>query len=331
MPKRRLAALGLALALAAVALASVVLGPSGVPPREVFAALLHPSGAQPAVRAIVWDARLPRLCLALAVGAALAVAGAIMQGFFQNPMAAPGIIGVSSGAALGATVAIVSGAAAAVPWFSLPASAFVGALVAVVSVYLLSRRGGRTPVELLLLTGIAVGSLASAVASFIMIRGQRGDLDLVVFWMLGSLANRGWSEVAFVAAYAAAGTAAAVALARYVDVLSLGDEQALYLGVDVERVRAALLAVAALLAAAAVAVTGVIGFVGLIVPHVCRIIFGPQHRTLIPASALGGMVTLAAADLVANLAGEVPVGVITAMLGCPFFIWLLRRRAVRQI
>ena len=331
MNRRYAAAAFLLLALVGISVASLALGPSGLGAREVVGALLNPAQATPMARAIVWDARLPRLCLALAVGAALAVAGAIMQGFFQNPMAAPSIIGVSSGAALGATIAIISGAAATLPWLTLPASAFTGALVAVVVVYILSRRGGRTPVELLLLSGIAVGSLASAVASFIMIRGQRGDLDLVVFWMLGSLANRGWSEVGFVAAYAAVGTVVAVALARYIDVLSLGDEQALYLGLDVERTRAALLAVAALLAAAAVSVTGVIGFVGLIVPHICRIIFGPQHRTLIPASAVAGMVTLAAADLIANLAGEVPVGVITAMLGCPFFIWLLRRRAVRHL
>ncbi len=318
-------------ALLGVAAACVFLGPAHVKPSAVLLALFHPAQADSVVREIVWQARLPRLFLAFAVGACLAVAGAIMQGFFQNPMAAPSIIGVSSGAALGATVAIVSGLTAHASWVSLPGAAFVGALGTVVLVYLLSRRGGRTPVAVLLLTGIAVGSLASAISSLIMIRAQRGDLDLVVFWMLGSLANRGWTEVGFVSAYGLVGTLAAFLLARYLDVLSLGDEQAAYLGLNVESVRAAFLAIAALLAAAAVSTTGVIGFIGLVVPHITRILFGPEHRRLIPACALAGMFTLAAADLIANLGGEIPVGIITAMLGCPFFLWLLRRDALHSL
>lgn len=317
--------------LISLMLVSLLVGPAGLQPAETLRALVAPASTDPSVRAIVWNARLPRLCLAAGVGAALAVAGAVMQGFFQNPMAEPSIIGVSSGAALGATIAIVSGAAGSASWLSLPGFAFAGALGVTVLVYILSRRGGRTPVELLLLTGIAVASLASALSSLIMIRGQRGDLDLVVFWMLGSLANRGWSEAVIVAAYAAIGIVLAAGLARHIDVLALGDEQALFLGLNVERTRAVLLAVVALLAGSAVSAAGVIGFVGLIVPHVCRTVFGPGHRVLVPASALGGMVTLIAADIVANAAGEVPVGTITALIGCPFFLWLLRRRALGQL
>ncbi|MBC7287048.1 MAG: iron ABC transporter permease [Armatimonadetes bacterium] len=310
--------------LISLMLVSLLVGPAGLQPAETLRALVAPASTDPSVRAIVWNARLPRLCLAAGVGAALAVAGAVMQGFFQNPMAEPSIIGVSSGAALGATIAIVSGAAGSASWLSLPGFAFAGALGVTVLVYILSRRG-------LLLTGIAVASLASALSSLIMIRGQRGDLDLVVFWMLGSLANRGWSEAVIVAAYAAIGIVLAAGLARHIDVLALGDEQALFLGLNVERTRAVLLAVVALLAGSAVSAAGVIGFVGLIVPHVCRTVFGPGHRVLVPASALGGMVTLIAADIVANAAGEVPVGTITALIGCPFFLWLLRRRALGQL
>jgi iron complex transport system permease protein len=305
--------------------AALFCGPAELPARAVWRVLLSPSRADATARAIVLDARLPRLALAFAVGAALAVAGAIMQGFFQNPMADPSITGVSAGAALGATVAIVSGAARRAPWLLLPGAAFVGALAAVTLVYLLARRGGRTPPALLLLTGIAVGSLASALSALIMIRAQRGDLDLVVFWMLGSFANRGWTEVVLVWPYVLGATLLATLYGRYLDVLSLGDEQAAYLGLNVERVRAGYLALAALLAAAAVATTGIIGFVGLIVPHIARLLFGPQHRVLVPWAAALGMAILAGADLIANLAGEVPVGIITALLGCPFFLWLLRQ------
>ena len=193
-------------------------------------------------------------------------------------------------------------------------------------VYLLSRRGTGTPVTILLLTGIAVGSLASAVASLVMIRGQRGDLDLVVFWMLGSFANRGWPEVVLLAPYAVVGAVVAWAYARYLDVLSLGDEQAAYLGLEVGRVRLGFLALAALLAAAAVSVSGVIGFIGLVVPHLARLIFGASHRWLVPASTLLGMVALAGADIVANVCGELPVGIVTAFMGAPFFLYLLHRR-----
>lgn len=321
---------GVIVLIAGIAAAGLFLGPAHLPPADVWRALVHPSLASDTARTVVLGARLPRLCLAFVVGAALAVSGAVMQSFFQNPMAAPSIIGVSAGAALGATIAIVTGLTRAVPWLSLPASAFAGGLLTVAAVYFLSRRAGRAPVALLLLTGIAVGSLASALSSLIMIRAQRGDLDLVVFWMLGSLANRGWTEVVIVAPYVLVAVALASLFSRYLDVLALGDEQAAYLGLNVERVRAGFLMLAALLAAAAVAVTGIIGFVGLIVPHIARLLFGPAHRRLLPYSAALGMFIMAAADLVANLGGEIPVGIITAMLGCPFFLWLLRQRSLAR-
>ncbi|MCX7599857.1 MAG: iron ABC transporter permease [Armatimonadetes bacterium] len=315
--------------LACIFAACVLVGPAAVTASQAWQALWHPQQADETVRAIVWGARLPRVLLAFAVGAALAVAGVIMQSFFQNPMADPSIIGVSSGAALGATLALVTGLASTSSWLMLPGAAFLGAVVAVATVYLLARRAGRTPVALLLLTGIAVAALFSAFSALVMIRAQRGDMDLVVLWMLGSLANRGWTEVAIVWPYVLVATGLAGLFARYLDVLSLGDEQATYLGLPVERVRVGFLALAAVLAGAAVSVTGIIGFIGLVVPHISRLIFGARHRRLLPAAALMGMLTLATADLAANLSGEIPVGIVTAMIGSPFFLWLLRQREVR--
>lgn len=324
----RVKGLLLVLGLGCVFAVCVLVGPADVTPGQAWQALWHPDQAEETIRAIVWGARLPRVLLAFAVGAALAVAGVIMQSFFQNPMADPSIIGVSSGAALGATLALVSGVASTSSWLLLPGAAFVGAVVAVATVYVLARRAGRTPVALLLLTGIAVAALFSAFSALIMIRAQRGDMDLVVLWMLGSLANRGWTEVAIVWPYVLVATVLAGLFARYLDVLSLGDEQATYLGLPVERVRLGFLVLAAVLAGAAVSVTGIIGFVGLVVPHISRLIFGARHRRLLPAAALAGMLTLAAADIIANLSGEIPVGIVTAMIGSPFFLWLLRQREV---
>lgn len=328
-------AAGLALVLAAVVVVSLATGPSPLLAGRAMRILL---GAVPGVpelapdasaadRTIVLDIRLPRLILALLVGAALGVAGAVMQGFFQNPMAAPSIIGVSAGATLGATAAIMLG----LNWWILgvspvPLAAFVGALLVSVAVYLLSRRAGRTPVTLLLLTGIALGSLCSAVSSFILFQGQQGDLNLVIFWMMGSLANRGWPEVGMVLPYAVVGSTIVYAYCRDLNVLLLGDEQAYHLGIPVERVKLILLVLASLLAAAAVAVTGIIGFVGLVVPHLIRLMVGPDHRILLPLSFLAGGIVLGLSDMVANLAGEIPIGIITSLLGAPFFLYLLHRR-----
>ena len=286
-----------------------------------------------AERTIVFDLRLPRLTLALLVGAALAMAGVVMQAFFQNPMAAPSIIGVSSGASLGATIAIILGLQVRVCGLSaIPVAAFISALAVTGLVYVLSRRGGRTPVGVLLLTGIAVGAMMSALSALLLVTGQdptHRDLDQVVYWMLGSVANGGWAHVTAILPYVLVAGALTWVFGRDLNLLSLGDDEAHYLGMDVERVKLILLALASLLAAAAVAVSGVIGFVGLIVPHLMRITAGPDNRLLLPASALAGAALLAAADLVARTMvapTEVPVGIITSVLGAPFFLYLLHRR-----
>ncbi len=249
-----------------------------------------------------------------------------MQSFFQNPMAAPSILGVSAGAALGATAAIMLGLNIGFWGFgAVPVAAFVGALAVSAAVYLLSRRGGRTPVTLLLLTGIALGALASAISSFLLIRGQQGDLDMVIIWMMGSIANRGWEHVQMILPYTLGATAIVYLYSRELNVLMMGDEQAYYLGVPVERVKLILLVLASLLAAAAVAVTGTIGFIGLIVPHLMRLLVGPNHRILLPMCLLAGGVVLGLSDIVANLAGEIPIGIVTSLLGAPFFLYLLHR------
>ncbi len=331
----------LVLVLSGAVVLSLSFGAAHLPPREIALALLSRlpglSSLDPHLPAsqetIVFDLRLPRLVLALIVGASLSVAGVVMQAFFQNPMAAPSIIGISAGASFGATVAVVTGFGIGIAGLgSVPVAAFLGALLTTALVYLLSRRGGRTPVGVLLLTGVAMGSLMSALASLVLVTGHdpgRRDLDQVVYWMLGSVSGRTWSHVLTVLPYVAIAGALTWLFGRELNVLTLGDESAWYLGLNVEQVRLILLALSSLLTAAAVAVSGVIGFIGLVVPHLMRILAGPDHRTLLPASALAGGALLVLADVVARTLAaptEIPVGIITSLLGAPFFLYLLHRR-----
>lgn len=331
----------LAALLAGTVIASLSMGAAKIPPARVGCEILSrlpglsalDPGLSQTEETIIFELRLPRTVLALLVGSALAVAGVVMQAFFQNPMAAPSIIGVSSGAALGATIAIMLGLEFYVMGLSaIPVVAFISALAVTTLVYVLSRRGGRTPVGVLLLTGIAMGSMCSALAALLLVTGQDPqhlDLDRVVYWMLGSVAGRGWAHVHIILPYVALAGAAIYLFGRDLNVLLLGDETAHYLGLDVERVKLLLLTFSSLLAAAAVAVSGVIGFVGLIVPHVMRIMTGPDHRVLLPAAAVAGGMLLALADLAARTAAaptEIPVGIITSVLGAPFFLYLLHRR-----
>ena len=279
---------------------------------------------------IVMTARLPRIALGAVVGFALASAGAVMQGFFRNPMADPSIVGVSSGAAVGAVAAIA--APAALPFnLGVQAAAFVGALCAGFAVYLIASEGGRTPVATLLLAGVAIQTLLGAVVSYLLL--QSGEsLERAVYWLMGHLQYAAWEDVAVAAVVVPVLFAVLLAYARDLNVLLLGEEDAQGLGVDVERTKKALLAVSSVLTAAAVAVTGVIGFVGLIVPHAMRLVVGPDHRVLLPTSALAGASFLVAADTVARAGPEqLPVGVVTAAVGAPFFLYLLRSREVHAL
>jgi len=304
---------------------SLLAGPVRTTPGDFLRFLRSPNDVQ---AAIFFDLRLSRAVLAFLVGAALALSGAILQGYFRNPMADPFVVGVSSGASLGAVVAAAIGFEAAAFGFSGPGLlAFLSGLGIVSLVYALSLRRGGFKVETILLTGIAAGALASALTSFFLF--MRSDsYDQAVFWLLGSFQLADWGQTATIAPWVAAGLLASLWLARDMDLLALGDETAQALGCPVRRVRKAFLGISALLAALSVAVSGIIGFVGLVVPHWVRILIGPSHRALFAASTLAGGTFLLYCDLVARnlLPAELPIGVITAAVGAPFFLYLLHKK-----
>ncbi|MEN6559318.1 MAG: iron ABC transporter permease [Acidobacteriota bacterium] len=306
-------------------LVSLLIGPVRTTPADLARFLRAPD---PAHTAIFIDLRLARAVLAFLVGAALALSGAILQGYFRNPMADPFIVGVSSGASLGAVLATLLGFETAIFGFSGPGlMAFLSGLGIVSLVYALSLRRGGFKVETLLLTGIAAGALASALTSFLLF--MRSDsYDQAVFWLLGSFQLAEWGQAATIAPWIVLCLFAAIWLARDMDLLALGDETAQALGSPVRRIRKAFLAMSALLASLAVSVSGIIGFVGLVVPHWVRILIGPRHRPLFAASALAGGTFLLYCDLLARnlLAAELPIGVITAAVGAPFFLYLLHKK-----
>ena len=277
---------------------------------------------------IVRKLRLPRIALAAVVGFALAAAGAVMQGFFRNPMADPSIIGVSSGAAVGAVATIAL--PLAVP-FGIQTAAFIGALVTAFAVYLIATEGGRTPVATLLLAGVAVQSLLGAVVSYLLLESGE-SLEQALYWLMGNLHNSSWEQVEVTVPLALLAFGVLVTYARDLNVLLLGEEDASALGIEVERTKQVLLGVSSIITAAAVAVAGVIGFVGLVVPHMLRLVVGPDHRILLPTSALAGATFLVATDTVARAGpATLPVGIVTAALGAPFFLYLLRRREVHAL
>lgn len=331
-----LGGLGLALVVACVVAAGI--GAFHISPGEVLSAvgrrlgILSGSAADPLADDVLWEIRFPRVVLAVVVGSALGCAGAAMQGSFSNPLAEPGVVGVSSGAVLGAVLYIVAGSTLAGSW-GLAGGAFVGGLITVLGVYWGARSGGRTEVVTLVLTGIAVNALTGAVIGLMTYLSTDSELRSITFWTLGSVAQATWAKVAVVGPIALLGLAIAWRLAPQLDLLSIGERQARHLGVDVERLRVGMLTVVAVLTAAAVAMSGSILFVGLVVPHLVRMVAGPAHRLLLPASALAGALVLVVADLVARTAvapAELPLGVLTALVGSPFFLWQLRRTRSRQ-
>ena len=332
-PATVLAALTLAL-LAAVVLA-VALGAVAVPlgdiARMVLARLAPgrlPVTWTPGDEVIVFTLRLPRVVAAALVGGALAVAGVVFQGLLQNPLADPYIIGTSGGAALGATIALSLPVQAL--WFGfglVPVLAFAGAMLAVLLVYNIARVGARAPVVTLLLAGFATSSMLAAVMSFLMLVSG-ATLRRIILLTMGGLAVSGWSQVAIVAPLVLGAMLVAGLFARDLNAFLLGEEEAAYLGVNVERRKLTLLLLGSLLTGAAVSLSGLVGFVGLVIPHVARLVLGPDHRLLLPASALVGAAFLVLADLLARsllAPTEIPVGIVTALIGAPFFIYLLRR------
>lgn len=329
----------LAAALVVACLVSAAVGAFEIPVGEILGAvgrripLLDVGGDRDALAdSVLWDIRLPRIALGVVVGASLAAAGACMQGTFANPLAEPGVVGVSSGAALGAVVQIAIGLTLAGTW-TLAAFAFVGGLATVTLVYVSARHDGRTEVVTLVLAGVAINAFAGALIGLLTYVSNDEQLRSITFWSLGSLAQATWSKVGVVGPLALAGLVVAFTQARRLDLLALGERSARGLGVDLERLRIVTLAVVALLTAASVAVSGVVLFVGLVVPHLVRMLAGPRHRVLLPAAALGGALVLVLADVVARTLvspAELPLGVLTALIGSPFFFVLLRRTRSSQ-
>jgi len=307
--------------------ACLSIGVFNIPFEQVLTVLL--GGGSDSQRWVIINIRLPRILLAAIVGASLAVAGATMQGLFRNPMASPSVLGISSGAAFGAALAIVLGVSWTSGALAIPAMAFVFAFITLFLVYAVSRsRSGYVPVETLLLAGIAIGSLFSALVSgMLYFAGEQ--LSGIVFWMMGGLNNAKWDQVLISIAPMVLGSAVIMALSRDLNAMMVGEEQAGNLGINVNQVRLVLLLAASLVTAMAVSVSGVIGFVGLIIPHVVRILVGPDHRILLPASVVSGALFLIWTDTLARTViapAELPVGIITSLLGAPFFIYLLMSR-----
>lgn len=317
----------------AVMLLSILVGASGLSPRSVVFELIDAlplvhldSGLSSQQHAILWQIRMPRVVLGALVGATLAIAGAAYQGVFRNPLADPYLLGVSSGAGLGATAMIVWGVSAGS--FGLPLAAFVGGVVAVAATYMLGRSvgGGRGEV-VIILAGVAVAAFANAGQTFLQQRYQ-DSLHNVYTWLLGRLSTDGWSDVTLVLPYVLVTIATILLFRRVLDVMSVGDVEAASLGVNPARVRLFLVAIATLGTAAVVSVSGLIGFVGIVVPHAVRLLVGPGHRLLLPLSVLAGASFLVLADVAARWVmspAELPIGVVTAAIGAPFFLVVLRR------
>ena len=337
LPKLALGSLPLIAVGIVLVITAAAVGPYTIPPSHTIDILLAQIGAAQSTapeteQAIIASIRLPRIILALVVGAALGVSGAVMQGLFRNPMADPGIIGVSTGGALGAVIAIAIGAHALFP-LALPAMSFAGAAGALALVYIVASVGGRFSMAALLLAGVAISAFIAAVMSAIILFTSNLEAQReMIFWLAGGLDASRWADVRISMPFVLFGIVVALLLSRDLNLLMVSEDEARALGVRVGLTRNALLAAASLITGTAVAFSGTIAFVGLVVPHTLRLVTGADHRVLVPLSALGGGVFLLAADTLARLViapAEVRVGIITALVGAPFFLALLARNKSR--
>jgi iron complex transport system permease protein len=322
-----------AIVLIAVAASSIAIGSTDIPFIDVFKVFMsrlfslsiipdYPAS----MYTIIFDIRLPRILMAGLVGAALAVAGAAYQGMFHNPLADPYLTGVSQGAALGAVIGFLI--PAAIPSIYIPLLAFMGAILSAMSVFFIARTGKVVPITTLILGGVAVGAFLSSITSYL-ITVSGNKVHSIIFWLLGTFSIADWNSVAVTAPYIACGIIVIMIFARPLNIMQLDEEQAQQLGINVERVKLVILLAATISTAAAVCFCGAIGFVGIIVPHAIRIIFGPDYRLLLPMSMLTGAGFLILADTASRTLlapTEIPVGVITALIGAPFFLYVLRKR-----
>ncbi len=321
-------------ALLAVAIVSGSIGAAPVSIGRVVASIFSSGADASRDELVLFSIRLPRIVMAAMVGALLATAGTLMQGLFRNPLADPGLVGVSAGAGLAAAGAIVAAdkalpaAMTSVP-FLLPIAAFVGALATTSLLYRIATWQGRTAIATMLLAGLALGALAGAGTGFLVFLADDRQLRDITFWLLGSLAGATWTKTAAIAPFLALLLISIGVVGRGLDALVLGEAEAFHMGVAVERLKRFLIAMIAVAAGAAVSVSGVVGFIGIMVPHMLRLVIGPGHRLLLPASACGGAILLVAADTFARTVAapaELPIGIVTAAIGAPFFLFLLLRQ-----
>ena len=313
---------------------SLTTGATGVTLWDALVAMLTPAELPLSAKVVLWDIRLPRMLMAIMVGASLAVSGAVMQGLFRNPLADPGIVGVSAGAGTGAVIAIVLGSALPFglagtlgPWL-VPVAAATGAWGTIMILYTIATRGGVTTIATLLLAGIAISALAGALSGVLIYIADDAQLRDLTFWGLGSLAGATWSKLMAAAPLMIGGLILARPLARGLNGLALGEAAAYHIGLPVQRLKRLSMLLTAAATGAAVAVSGGIGFVGIVVPHLLRLISGPDHEELLPNAALLGASLLLLADLISRVIvapAELPIGIVTATLGGPFFLWLLLR------
>jgi iron complex transport system permease protein len=315
------------LALAVMLILSLAIGSVFIPPAELWRVISQAS-SNDTFQTILWDIRLPRTVLIALVGAALAGSGAAYQGLFRNPLADPYLIGVASGAGLGAILAM------SIRWpytmlglLAVPLAAFLSSLLTVYIVYMMARIGSSVPTTNLILAGVAVSSFAVSLTSFLMLRST-GEVRRAIGWLLGGVSLVGWDTTLALIPYLAIGMATLVFGGYALNLLQFGDDQAIQMGLNVRRAKFVIIVAASLVTAAAVSFAGIIGFVGLVVPHIVRIWWGVDYRRLIPLSILGGASALLFADVLARIVlapQELPVGIVTALAGAPFFLWVLRR------
>ena len=316
-----IATIGLCSALLLTILISLASGAVSMTPEQLWQAFTH--RGETLNQTIVWELRLPRILAAILVGASLGMAGAMLQGMLRNGLADPFLLGISAGAGLVAISTISLGIF--INW--VPLAAWLGAMFTTVFVYFLAKRGDGISVERLILGGVAVSSLFGAIQSVLLLLAEDGRVQTALSWLIGSLNGRGWSEVKVAGLYICVALLLGCLLSRSLNLLNLGDDLAVGLGVNLVRTRIFIGGVAALLAAGAVSIAGLVGFVGLIVPHGIRLLVGTDYRAVLPLSAVGGAFVLTFADLLSRLgAVELPVGAVTALLGSPLFIWLLYNR-----
>jgi iron complex transport system permease protein len=328
----------LCVVLLVMATVAATIGAAGIPLPRLLSAAGFTAGDGAMIdrdRLVLWSIRLPRIAMACMIGAMLAAAGTIMQGLFRNPLAEPGLVGVSAGAALAAASTIVlgdrilAGTGIVLPFAALPIAAFLGALVTTAILYRFATREGRTSIATLLLAGLAIGALAQAAIGLLIFLADDRQLRDITFWTLGSLSGSTWGKASAIAPFLLVLLLSLPFIVNGLDLMVLGEAEAFHMGVAVERLKRAAIVLTAAAAGAAVAFAGIIGFVGIVVPHLLRLALGPGHRVLLPASLCFGAILLLAADTVARVLvapAELPIGIVTAAIGAPFFLVLLMRQ-----